>query len=110
MDKRNKKTRGREKLAFLTYDDIAELSGYTLHTVRKYASMGVFEPRDLHSAMSWVNEQRAKRGQQLIGIPEQLGENNQEIREVDTWAGATPDVTPIIPTAYGYNPLKGEVE
>ena len=107
MREMRKSTRGSAKLASLTYARIAEWSGYSLHTVRKYASQGVFNARDLAACLIWINEQRARRGWALIGLP---GENVPEKSTLDTSANVTPGASPLIPTVSGYNSLTGEFD
>ena len=103
-DKKTKKARGPAKLASLTYTLIAELSGYSLHTVRNYAARGDFEPRNLSACLCWINEQRERRGWALIGIPG----NTPNTSTLDTTENVTPAITPLIPTVSPYNPLTGE--
>ena len=107
MREMRKSTRGAAKLASLTYARIAEWSGYSLHTVRKYASQGVFNARDLAACLIWINEQRAKRGWPLIGLP---GENIPDKSTLDTMNCETPGASPYIPTVSNYNSLTGEFD
>ncbi len=109
-DKIAKKTRGRAKLASLTYATIADWSGLSVNTCRKYASQGVFNARDLHSAMQWINEKRVKWGWPLIGQPEEITKEKPDQAPLDTLAGATLDVKPLAIKDYGYSSLSGEIE
>ena len=70
MVQTKKRTRGPNRFAAITYPQIAEWSGYTLHTIRTYAQDGLFNPRDLAATMEWINAARIKRGWPMIGIPE----------------------------------------
>lgn len=90
-DKKAKKTRGQAKLASLTYDRIAELTQYSLNTVRSYATRGVFDARDLESCLCWINERRKRKGWELYGIPEK----SPEVAELDSTENETLDVTPL---------------
>ncbi len=91
MTKTPNKTRGPAKLASLTYEQIAKDSGYTLRTVRSYATQDVFNARDLHACLTWINEQRQRRGWDMIGIPE----TSPEVTALDSTEIETADVTPL---------------
>ena len=65
----------RTVLVRLTYDTIGELAGGIAgNTVRQYAQRGQFNPRDLDSALAWVNARRTAKGLRLIGLPTNVGE------------------------------------
>ena len=60
----------RTVLVRITYDTIAELAGgIGGDTARQYAQRGQFNPRDLDSALTWVNARRTAKGLPLIGLP-----------------------------------------
>ena len=60
----------RTVLVRITYDTIGELAGgITGDTARQYAQRGQFNPRDLDSALTWVNARRTAMGLPLIGLP-----------------------------------------
>ena len=61
-------------LVRITYDTIGELAGIAGNTVRQYAQRGQFNPRDLDSALAWVNARRTAKGLPLIGLPTDVGE------------------------------------
>ena len=100
-----RKTRGPQKFAGVTYKQIAEWTGLTLHTVRSYASRGEFDPHKLESVLQWVNARRAKHDLPPIGQP---AEDTPENSELDTLETGTNSLTAVIPS--GYNPLTGEFD
>ena len=59
----------RTTLIAVNFDTLGRLSGLTGNTVRQYAQRGQFNPRDLDSALTWVNSRRRANGQPLIGLP-----------------------------------------
>ena len=66
---------GRTVLVRITYDTIGELAGGIAgNTVRQYAQRGQFNPRDLDSALAWVNARRTAKGLPLIGLPTDVSE------------------------------------
>jgi hypothetical protein len=67
-----KKTRGEQRVAAVTYSQIAEWTGLQLSTVQSYGAKGRIPKHDLEAVLSWVNARRARRGLQPIGCPEQL--------------------------------------
>lgn len=65
----------RTVLVRITYDTIGELAGGVAgNTVRQYAQRGQFNPRDLNSALTWVNARRTAKGLSLIGLPSDVSE------------------------------------
>jgi hypothetical protein len=65
----------RTVLVRLTYDTIGELAGGIAgNTVRQYAQRGQFNPRDLDSALAWVNARRTAKGLPLLGLPTDVAE------------------------------------
>jgi hypothetical protein len=70
----------------ITYDTIGELAGGIAgDTVRQYAQRCQFNPRDLDSALAWVNARRTAKGLPLIGLPTKVGEavpddDSEEVR------------------------------
>ena len=79
-------TRGPAKLASITYPWIAKKTGYSLKTVYNYAVDGVFDARDMEACWVWINEIRAKKGLDMLGIPPKP--------KVDTLVNETLDVSP----------------
>lgn len=63
----------RTVLVRITYDTIGELAGIAGNTVRKYAQRRQFNPRDLDSALAWVNARRTAKGLPVIGLPTNFG-------------------------------------
>jgi len=100
-----RKPRGEARLASITYSQIAEWTGLSLHTVRSYAQRGIIDTDSVETVLQWVNARRQAKGQTLIGQPE----NNAE---VDTLENGKQDLTPIIPTVCdsGYNSRTGEFD
>ncbi len=65
----------RTVLVRITYDTIGEMAGGIAgDTARQYAQRGQFNPRDLDSALSWINARRTAKGLPLIGLPSDVGE------------------------------------
>ena len=64
----------RTVLLRITYDDIGRLAGIAGDTARQYAQRGQFNPRDLDSALAWVNARRTAKGLPLIGLPTEVSE------------------------------------
>ena len=62
------------KLIAVNFDTLGRLSGLTGNTVRQYAQRGQFNPRDLDSALAWVNARRGAKGLPLVGLPTDVGE------------------------------------
>ena len=59
----------RTTLIAVNFDTLGRLSGLNGNTVRQYAQRGQFNPRDLDSALAWVNARRTAKGLPLIGLP-----------------------------------------
>ena len=91
---------GRTVLVRLTYDTIGELAGgLTGNTVRQYAQRGQFNPRDLDSALAWVNARRAAKGLPLIGLP-----SDEAVSDDDSEA-VTSTPAPVQTGLLNYNPM-----
>ena len=61
----------RNTLIAITYDTIGELAGGIAgDTARQYAQRGQFDPRNLDSALAWVNARRQRLGLPMIGVPD----------------------------------------
>jgi hypothetical protein len=95
----------RNTLIAITYDTIGELAGgIEGDTARQYAQRGRFDPRDLDSALTWVNARRTAKGLPLIGLP-----TTSEDHSIDD-----PDVATSMPapTGFGsllvYDPMTGD--
>jgi hypothetical protein len=54
----------------VTYEQIAEWAGLSLHTVRTYASRGQLDTSSVEAVLQWVNVRRAAKGEPMIGQPE----------------------------------------
>jgi hypothetical protein len=54
-------------LCRITYDTIADLSGLSPKTVRRYAWNRVYDPHDLESVLRFIATHRAKRGLTPLG-------------------------------------------
>ena len=95
----------RTTLIAVNFDTLGRLSGLTGNTVRQYAQRGQFNPRDLDSALAWVNARRTAKGLPLIGLPTDVGEAvSDDDSEAVTWE--TP-LSPPTRTSGGlfYDPL-----
>jgi len=64
----------RTTLIAVNFDTLGRLSDLTGNTVRQYAQRGQFNPRDLDSALAWVNAHRTAKGLPLIGLPSDVVE------------------------------------
>ncbi len=106
MAQTKKNTRGPAKLAWTTYEQIAEWTDYRLHTVRSYATRGVFDAHNLEACLIWVNERRQSLGWELIGIPAETPETSG----VDSSVNETAAVTPVVITDYGCDSPVGKAE
>lgn len=93
--------RGEERLSSITYSQIADWAGLTVHTVRSYACRGQFDPRSLESVLRWVNTRRRARGWPLVGQPGQ---------KADNLVRADPAPTSVPANSGGYDPQTGEFE
>ena len=94
----------RTVLVRITYDTIGELAGgITGDTARQYAQRGQFNPRDLDSALTWVNARRTAKGLPLIGLPtdEAISDDDAEVV-----------ISLPAPTGFGsllvYDPMTGD--
>ena len=91
----------RTVLVRITYDTIGELAGGIAgDTARQYAQRGQFNPRNLDSALTWVNARRTAKGLPLIGLPTDSGEVSDEGSETVT---STP--APVQTGLLMYNPM-----
>ena len=60
-------------------DTIGELAGGIAgDTARQYAQRGQFDPRDLDSALKWINARRTAKGLPLIGLPTTTSEDHSD--------------------------------
>ena len=64
----------RTTLIAVNFDTLGRLSGLTGNSVRQYGQRGQFNPRDLDSALTWINARRTAKGLPLIGLPTEVGE------------------------------------
>jgi len=89
----------RTTLIAVNFDTLGRLSGLTGNTVRQYAQRGQFNPRDLESALTWVNDRRTAMGLPLIGLP-----TDEAVSDDDTMVvNSTP--TPVPTDLLMYDPL-----
>jgi len=104
----------RTVLVRITYDTIGELAGGIAgDTARQYAQRGQFNPRDLDSALTWVNARRTAKGLPLIGLPtdEAVSDEDSETvtRETPFFIKRLPGVTstpaPVQTGLLIYNPM-----
>ena len=92
----------RTVLVRITYDTIGELAGGIAgDTARQYAQRGQFNPRELDSALTWVNARRTAKGLPLIGLPTEVGEAVSD----DDSEAVTSTPAPIQTGLLIYNPL-----
>ena len=92
----------RTVLVRITYDTIGELAGgITGDTARQYAQRGQFNPRELDSALTWVNARRTAKGLPLIGLPTEVGEAVSD----DDSETVTSTPAPVQTGLLHYNPM-----
>ncbi len=91
----------RTTLIAVNFDTLGRLSGLTGNTVRQYAQRGQFNPRDLDSALTWVNARRTAKGLPLIGLPTEVGEAVSD----DDSETVTSTPAPVQTGLLIYNPL-----
>ena len=96
----------RTVLVRITYDTIGELAGGIAgDTARQCAQRGQFNPRDIDSALTWVNARRTAKGLPPIGLPTNTSED---------LANDDADVATSMPapTGFGsllvYDPMTGD--
>ena len=89
----------RTTLIAVNFDTLGRLSGLTGNTVRQYAQRGQFNPRDLDSALTWVNARRTAKGLPLIGLPTDEAVSDDDSETVSS----TP--APVQTGLLIYNPL-----
>ena len=70
MPNKIQKTRGPQKFASLTYPVIAEMTDYSIHTIRGYAQQGLFDPDDIDGTLRWINARRLRLGLPMVGVPD----------------------------------------
>jgi hypothetical protein len=86
----------------ITYDTIGELAGGIAgDTARQYAQRGQFNPRDLDSALTWINARRTAMGLPLIGLPTNTSEDHSN----DDAEVVTSTPAPVQTGLLIYNPL-----
>lgn len=95
----------RTTLIAVNFDTLGRLSGLTGNTVRQYAQRRQFNPRDLDSALAWVNARRNAKGLQLIGLPTDVGAGDSD-DDSEAVTRETP-FSPLTRTSRGlyYDPL-----
>ena len=91
----------RTTLIAVNFDTLGRLSGLTGNTVRQYAQRGQFNPRDLDSALTWVNDRRTAKGLPLIGLATEVGE---AVSDEDSEA-VTSTPAPVQTGLLNYNPM-----
>jgi len=91
----------RTTLIAVNFDTLGRLSDLTGNTVRQYAQRGQFNPRDLDSALTWVNARRTAKGLPLIGLPTDVV---ADVSEEDSQAVASMPA-PVQTGPLIYNPI-----
>ena len=90
----------RTVLVRITYDTIGELAGGIAgDTARQYAQRGQFNPRELDSALTWVNARRTAKGLPLIGLATDEAVSDDDSKTVTS----TP--APVQTGLLNYNPM-----
>ena len=91
----------RNALIRITYDDIGRLAGITGDTARQYAHRGQYDPRDIDSALAWVNARRTTKGLPPIGLPTGRVVSDEDLATTST--PAPPEMASIL----AYDPRRG---
>ena len=92
----------RNTLIAITYDTIGELAGGICgDTARQYAQRGQFDPRNLDSALAWINARRTTKGLPPIGLPTGRGVSDEDLATTST--PAPPEMASILV----YDPRRG---
>lgn len=96
----------RSVLIKVDYGTIGGWAGIAPAMAKRLARQGLFNARDLDSALRWANGLRRQLGLALVGVPDEASEVEGHSADDDTRPVSNTPTLPELPGIYRYNPRR----